>query len=334
MMDRDLPAPQEFADAARAAIAACEGLGIRETAQRLAGDGLAGAIADEAVGGLGLPFDYAVPLLAAAGSSLLTFPLLETLVASRLLPDVAADIAAGKTVVTIAWNGELAVTGQGEALRVSGIIGNASRADECDFVIARLSDGGAALLPLKDTELHLLPGLDQERPLYQVTVADRLVPAVNLVSAEEWATAEADVWLGFAAICLGAAQTCLDMAQEHANTRAQFGKALSANQAMRHLLARQKLLLEGMRNVLDSCFLEQGTADLARRKAAFAAAAENAIAIIEKSIQVHGGMGFTWEVPLHRYLRWVRSIQAQGDVDAVLLSLADAVIGEQNSQAA
>lgn len=337
MMDRDLPTPADFADASSAAIAACEGLGLRETAQRLAGDGLTGVVAAEEFGGLDLPFDYAVPLLSAAGSALLTFPLLETLIASRLLqasPAAASDIVAGQSLVTIAWTGTAQVKETDGALQISGIVGNASRADECDVAIVRTQDGGAVLVSLDAVKVAALGGLDQDRPSCQLTLDNVRVAAENRITAEKWLAVEADAWLGFAALLLGGAQTCLDMAEEHANTRVQFGKALSANQAMRHLLARQKLQLEGIRNILDSCFLAEGTADLARRKATFVAAGDNAIAIIEKAIQVHGGMGFTWEVPLHRYLRWAHAMRFQGDTDAVLLSLADGIINQHGGQAA
>lgn len=330
MMDRDLPAPADFADAAKAAIAACEGLDLRQTAQRLAGDGLTGVIASEAVGGLGLPFDYAVPLLSAAGAALLTFPLLETLAASRLLealPEAAGAVVGGEQLVTVAWTGTVDAKPDGDALLVSGVVGNAVRADACDVAIVRLADGGAVLVPLDGVTVDGLEGLDQDRPVSQLTLSAVRVPAQNRIAADVWSAVEADLWLGFAALLLGGAGACLDMAQEHANTRVQFGKALSANQAIRHQLARQKLQLEAIRATIASCFLaEGGTADLTRRKAAFATASENAVAIIERSIQIHGGMGFTWEVPLHRYLRWARALQAQGDSDGVLLSLAGQLI--------
>lgn len=337
-MALELPAPADFADAAKAAIVACSGLGIRDVAERLSGDGLTGVIAPEAIGGLDLSFEYAVPVLTVAGASNLTFPLLETLVASRLLKDqltaIAADIVAGTSLVTIAWTGMAEAILDGETLIVNGVVSNAIRADECDFALIRLVDGGAILLPLDSVKVEVVTGLDQDRPSSQLLVQAVKVPAEHRLSPEAWNEVEADIWLGFASLLLGGAEACLDMAQEHANTRVQFGKALSANQAIRHQLARQKLQLEAIRNIIRSCFLAEGTADIARHKAAFVVAAENTVAIIERSIQIYGGMGFTWEVPLHRYLRWARALQQQGDSDGVMLSLAGQIINESGVAAA
>src|SRR5262245_6715567 len=77
--------PDEFAATAARAVTACAGLDLREQAQKLAGDGLLGVIADEEVGGLSLSLDFAVPVIAAAHSGLLAFPLLETVLVGRLL---------------------------------------------------------------------------------------------------------------------------------------------------------------------------------------------------------------------------------------------------------
>src|SRR4051812_9784896 len=77
--------PDEFAATAARAVTACAGLDLREQAQNLAGDGLLGVVADEEVGGLALPLGFAVPVIAAAHSGLLAFPLLETILVGRLL---------------------------------------------------------------------------------------------------------------------------------------------------------------------------------------------------------------------------------------------------------
>ena len=119
-----------------------------------------------------------------------------------------------------------------------------------------------------------------------------------------------------AAAILGSAEACLALAQEHASTRRQFGRALSYNQAIRHALARHKLGLEGIRQAITrSLFAEAGALE---RDAAFLAAASYGVAISEGALQIHGGMGFTWDVPVHRHLRRIRALQAQGDASGVL----------------
>jgi alkylation response protein AidB-like acyl-CoA dehydrogenase len=49
-------------------------------------------------------------------------------------------------------------------------------------------------------------------------------------------------------------------------------------------------------------------------------------AAIESALQLHGGMGFTWDVPVHRHLRRVRSWEAQGDAPGVRRAVADALL--------
>src|SRR5262245_30645225 len=97
--------PAEFAATAARAVVSCAGLDVRAQARNLADDGLLGVIADEEVGGLALPLGFAVPVIAAAHSGLLGFPLLETLLTGRLLqqaqPNLASMIVSGATLATI-----------------------------------------------------------------------------------------------------------------------------------------------------------------------------------------------------------------------------------------
>ena len=122
-----------------------------------------------------------------------------------------------------------------------------------------------------------------------------------------------------AAAILGSAEVCLTLAQEHASTRRQFGRALSYNQAIRHALARQKLGLEGIRHAITrSVGDEAGTL---QRDVAFLAAGVYGSAVSEGALQIHGGMGFTWDVPVHRHLRRVRGLQAQGEASGAMAAL-------------
>jgi len=90
----------------------------------------------------------------------------------------------------------------------------------------------------------------------------------------------------------------------------QFGRPLSSKQAVRHLLARMRLLSEasnaGIQRVL--CPDEYGS--LRNAQPVLANALANAAFVLEKSIHLHGGMGFTWALPLHYALREVRKFDA------------------------
>ena len=165
------------------------------------------------------------------------------------------------------------------------------------------------------------PGIDLSVPEYESVVAG--ATAAVMLDASAWAALAEDAALLRCALILGAAEHCLDLAVAHVTNRRQFGRPLASFQAMRHLLARQKLALEGIRGALTRA------ADAApiARQAAFLAAAALGPQIVEAAIQAHGGMGFTWDIPLHRYLRRIRSLEAQGEAARLREAVAAALIG-------
>ncbi|NGM19725.1 acyl-CoA/acyl-ACP dehydrogenase [Roseomonas stagni] len=310
--------PAEFADSAARAVAACAGLHAAGIAARLAEDGLLGMLAPEDVGGLGLDLRFALPVLQAAGAGDLAFPLLETMLLARHLapvaPAVAEAIAGGSARGTIAWAG----TARAD---LTGTVGRAPMAEGTDWVLVRTPDG-AALVAGGDVTATAMISLDETAAEHRVALSGAN-PACRLDAAAWEALAEEALPLRAAAM-VGASETCLALAVEHVTNRRQFGKPLVANQAMRHLLARQKLALEGMRGALTRATARPG--DAVARRAAFLAAATHAPLIAEGAIQAHGGMGFTWEVPVHRHLRRIRALEAQGEAPRLREALAATLI--------
>ncbi|SFK22247.1 acyl-CoA dehydrogenase family protein [Falsiroseomonas stagni] len=313
--------PADFADSARKAVAACLGLDPAGCGARLAEDGLLGVLAPEEVGGLGLDLRFALPVVQAAGAGDLAFPLAETMLMARHLagpaPAIAASLAAGEGRGTIAWAG----TARTELV---GTVGRAPLAEGADWVLVRLAHG-AALLPGSALRIAKAIGLDETAPEYNVTLTG--ADAACRLDAAAWSALAEEASLLRAAAILGAAETSLALAVEHVTTRRQFGKPLVANQAMRHLLARQKLAMEGMRGAL---IRATGCGDdavgMLARRAAFLAAATHGPLIAEASIQAHGGMGFTWDIPVHRHLRRIRTLEAQGEAPAMREAVAAALI--------
>ena len=92
-------------------------------------------------------------------------------------------------------------------------------------------------------------------------------------------------------------------------------------------MARQKLGIENIRGAIHRSLAAGGGAEGARaRRVAFAAASQWGPAAVEGALQLHGGMGFTWDVPVHRQLRRMRSWEAQGGARAVRGAIADALL--------
>ncbi len=144
----------------------------------------------------------------------------------------------------------------------------------------------------------------------QATISFNDVPARLLAAAPEAAavlatTAETAAVL-LAAEQVGAAQYLLDLSVEYARTRLQFGRPIGSFQAVKHLCADMLVLVEQARSVAyhGAWALDEGTDD--PRIAASLAQSVCSTAFTQvaaMAVQVHGGIGFTWEHPAHLYLK-------------------------------
>jgi alkylation response protein AidB-like acyl-CoA dehydrogenase len=134
-----------------------------------------------------------------------------------------------------------------------------------------------------------------------------------------------------AAEALGIAQRALDLGVEHAKTRIQFGKPIGTYQAVSHPLAQSYTDVELARSLVywaAWCVAEEDERAPLAAAAAKAFATEAAVAACERSIQVHGGIGFTWEHPLHRFYKRAIWLEGFGARPAELrLEVADALLG-------
>lgn len=138
----------------------------------------------------------------------------------------------------------------------------------------------------------------------------------EVVTVDDSSLAERILTRGLAALSLeavGIAQRALELGVEHAKTREQFGKPIGTYQAVSHKLADTYLETELARSLAywaAWCVAEDDAQAPVAVAAAKSYAADTAVAACERSIQVHGGMGFTWEFVLHRYYKralWIQS---------------------------
>jgi len=136
-----------------------------------------------------------------------------------------------------------------------------------------------------------------------------------------------------AAACeaVGVAQRALDLGIEHAKTREQFGRPIGVYEAISHPLADTYADVELARSLAYWAAWCVATEDEQAAPAAAAAkafATEAAVAACERSIQVHGGSGFTWEHPLHRCYKRALWLEAFGGAPSGLRAeVADAILG-------
>ena len=108
---------------------------------------------------------------------------------------------------------------------------------------------------------------------------------------------------------LGGAQRCLDMAVGHARERIQFGRPIGSFQAIKHTCADMMVAVESARSAAyyAGCVAAEGGDDLARvASLAKAWCSEAYFRCAADALQVHGGVGFTWEYDVHLHLKRAR----------------------------
>ena len=134
-----------------------------------------------------------------------------------------------------------------------------------------------------------------------------------------------------AAEAVGIAQRVLELGIEHANTRMQFGKPIGTYQAVSHQLADTYTDVELARSLAywaAWCVAEDDEQAVLAAAAAKAFATEAAVHACERSIQVHGGIGFTWEHALHRYYKRALWLEGFGRRPSELrVEIADTLLG-------
>ncbi|MFJ9035170.1 acyl-CoA dehydrogenase family protein [Streptomyces sp. NPDC102406] len=186
----------------------------------------------------------------------------------------------GPLVATFLAAGDVPGAARGETVVTQPYGGLLPWPDAADVV--RGDAGGAEPLASVDplTPLHTVPG-DRTPPPPEATL---------LYAAEQ----------------LGSAGRTLDMAVQHARIRHQFGRPVGAFQAVKHLCADMLVRTEMARVAVYAAAV---TRDPAETAAAKLLADEAAVRGARDCLQVHGGMGFTWEADVHLHLKraWVRA---------------------------
>ncbi|MFE2291190.1 acyl-CoA dehydrogenase family protein [Streptomyces sp. NPDC059452] len=253
----------------------------------------------EEAGGVGLGLPEAVLLFEEAGRALLPGPL----VATHLAAGLVKGAAEGEAVVTVAEGGgrPVADLGGADAVLVDGgaLTGEGYGAGGPGRVLTgeALAAFVAAARPVRS--------MDPLTPLHQV---EGEVEGQGLAGATEAypGALRREGALLTAAEQLGSAARTTEMAVQHARTRQQFGSLIGSFQAVKHLCADMLARTEPARSALYAAAL---TADPVEIAAAKLLADEAAVRNARDCLQIHGGMGFTWEADVHLHLKraWLRA---------------------------
>jgi alkylation response protein AidB-like acyl-CoA dehydrogenase len=246
-------------------------------------------------GGLGLGVVELAVVQEELGAALAPSPFLSTVVAAALIADAGSDDQRARWLPALAA-GE--ARGTVATLREDGAWTAVPDADGADVVVVREGEGWALA---QEASADALDALDSTRRLWRVQAAGELeaLPGDGARAGDIAAVA-------VAAESVGVARRAMDMAVHYAKEREQFGRPIGAYQAVSHACAQMLLEVEGARSTslyaawaLDH---EPESGPLAASMAK-AYASDAGWRVPAASLQVHGGIGFTWEHDLHLWLK-------------------------------
>lgn len=267
--------------------------------QQLAELGLVGLCVPEEYGGLGMGELDFVLLAQECGYVALPEPLVHTaMVAAPLLRRVGGDLAA-------TWLPRIAAS---EAKVVVGLEQNllVEDAHVADLLLLQRGEAWYALAQ-EQVELRHNASVDPSRRLYAVEMKMGSDPFCSGTEAAALTAAALDRGaLGCAAQALGLAQRMVDMAVAYSRDRQQFGKPIGSFQAVKHLMANVAVRLEYARAPVHRAAYSLAHEEPGAPRAVSHAklmACEAANLAAKHSIQVHGAMGYTWEVDLHIFMK-------------------------------
>ncbi|MEV4411455.1 acyl-CoA dehydrogenase family protein [Catellatospora sp. NPDC049609] len=290
--------------------------------------GLAALAVPEHLGGAGATLAETAVVLEELGRACAPVPYLGTAVAARALlhlgeTDLLRAVAGGE-VIALALpfatgpaapppsDVEVTVLGDGGPL-LNGTVRSVAEALRATVLLVP-ADGGLYVVDVTAAGVvrEQVVSLDETRPLCDVAFWN--APARLLASGPRAAAAlDAALVTGAALLAseqVGLAQWCLDTTVEHLRTRYQFGRAVGSFQALKHRLADLWVELVQARAAARHAAVCAAADDPDARLAAALAQAHCgpvAVRAAEECVQMHGGIGFTWEHPAHLYLKRAKS---------------------------
>ena len=263
--------------------------------------GWTGVAVPEPLGGVGLGAVEAAVLLEQTGAHLAPVPLLQQLAALAVLADGpwGERLLSGEAVACVARTVLDRTADGGVSGRTEPVIFGA----RADVLVAPAGDELVAV-DLSAVARSPEPAMDRTRELTWIDLDT--APATTVGGAGDVA-AHLDRGAVFhSAEMLGAAETVMSLAVEYAKVREQFGRPIGSFQAVKHRCADMLVDVEGMRSAVYHAAWALGAATADAPASAATAkiwCSDAGVRVAESALQVHGGIGFTWEADVHLYLK-------------------------------
>lgn len=263
--------------------------------------GLFGIMINEDLGGLEQPLVVMAGIAEAAGYFGLPEPLVE--IAGITLPllaemgenDLAQAVISATTPVGF----------------LSPLVPHSVYANFCEKFVLTSKDGGK-LVSKEDVGLEDLKSIDPLRSIFKPSQL-----------GEQYSKADSYGAILTAAQLVGLSQRMVDMSVDYAKERQQFGKPIGSFQALKHHLATVYTQIEFTRPMVHLAALKGGNAVHTAKIAAI----DTAMLAAETAIQVHGGMGYTFEVDLHLFMKRAWALCGEwGDRNYHMKKLEDLIL--------
>ena len=272
---------------------------------------------DEEYGGSGFGLPELVVVIDELGRAVAPGPFVPTVVVSSVIAAVGTDeqktrllpsLVDGTHTAAVGFGGNLTVSG-GRLSGDAGVVIGAGLADVLllasgeDMILVDRTSGGVTV--------EVPENLDRSRRAGRVTLTDVEVGHNLLPGARNAALARTRTL--YAAEAVGGASDCVDSAVEYAKVREQFGRTIATFQAVKHHCANMLVAAESAIACVWDAARAAGEDEEQFRLISAAAATLALPAYVrnaELNIQVHGGIGFTWEHDAHLHLRRALTVQA------------------------
>lgn len=271
-------------------------------------------------GGLGLGMAHLAVLYEELGRELASVPVLPTLMVAQAIAahgsgaeTLLAAIADGSSLAAIALPGSHGLLSRGTDGTVSGTLRHVLFADVADLLAVPVDVDGHSVLALVPAATSGVTVTGRQLVDLTRSSADVAFDGVRIedctmlpLAAADWAGLEDHAAIGIASDAVGASAAIFEMTLDYLKTREQFGRAIGSFQALKARMADWKARAEAM-----TALVRHAAAGIAAQRPDASAAAAGArayaaqvgAALAGDAIQLHGGIGFTWEHPCHLFLK-------------------------------
>ncbi|MGM0930515.1 MAG: acyl-CoA dehydrogenase family protein [Actinomycetota bacterium] len=298
--------------------------------------GLAGLMLAEDDGGAGASFLEAAVVVEELGAVLAPVPMLSAVVVQAALRAAAGSPAAAELAARVAPGDHLAVVALGPGVRAEGQDDGASLTGTVShvldgpaagtFLVAARGAGGERLYVVDASQVEVRSPMTLDQTRRQATLSLNAAPGTVLPGADPERIRDVQLVL-LAVESYGAASALLEQTVAYLQVREQFGRPLGTFQALKHRVADLFVAIEAAKSTVDhAVWAVAEEPDSVGILAPLAAglSVEAFVRTAGEALQLHGGIGFTWEHDVHLFLKRAKSSQLL--IGGVAANLAKAAV--------